>query len=141
MQGILDVDVLASYLTQQSSAAAPLDASPGRRIDGDAASKRRLVAAVAALGRCRPALADGPAFHGSQGPARSARNGSFTVRFRMLTHEATAPERASGAHSLAPTLLRGSSNLLCESKPLFHAMDSSLYRKSVVLQSDASLSC
>jgi 5'-nucleotidase len=34
-EGPLDVDVLASYLTQQSSAAAPLDPSPGRRIDGD----------------------------------------------------------------------------------------------------------
>ncbi len=34
-EGPLDVDVLASYLTQQSSAAAPLDPTPGRRIDGD----------------------------------------------------------------------------------------------------------
>jgi hypothetical protein len=140
MQGILDVDVLASYLTQQSSAAAPLDPSPGRRIDGDAASKRCLVAAVAALGRCRPALADGPALHGSQGPARSARNGSFAVQFPMLTHEATAPERASGAHSLAPTLLRGSNTLLYESELLFHARDYAISRNPDLLQSDASLS-
>ena len=33
--GPIDVDALASYLAQSSSAAAPLDPSPGRRIDGD----------------------------------------------------------------------------------------------------------
>jgi 5'-nucleotidase len=34
-QGPIDVDALASYLGKSSSAAAPLDAPPGRRIDGD----------------------------------------------------------------------------------------------------------
>ena len=34
-EGPIDVDALASYLGRVSSAAAPLDALPGRRIDGD----------------------------------------------------------------------------------------------------------
>ena len=34
-EGPIDVDALASYLGKASSAAAPLDAPPGRRIDGD----------------------------------------------------------------------------------------------------------
>jgi 5'-nucleotidase len=34
-QGPIDVEALASYLGKVSSAAAPLDAPPGRRIDGD----------------------------------------------------------------------------------------------------------